>query len=245
MKTTSISIKTSDGTSLHGQLLFPNIPSQSLKSLLVIHGWKSSLKRFPKRVAPLVEAGYVCLVFDMRGHGATGGNLSSFSAQDHLDDCLAAYDFLASQQHIDPDHISVLGSSYGGYLATLLTKKRPVERLILLSPAQYPNEMFATVDRIIPNKNLSEYRSKPHTIQENRSLQAVADFKGKTLLIQPENDTQVHAQVFADFVTAAGNRLTHVIIPEADHSYYHGETNQEMISVLNSWMTNERTDETS
>lgn len=232
----TVSILTVNQDSLYGQLLIPARKTQNGKAVLVLHGWKSSLKRFPKRVAPLVEAGYTCLVFDMRGHGTTGGDLEEFSAQDHLDDCLAAYDFLAAQQGIDHDQISLLGSSYGGFLAILLSSKRKVANLILVAPSQYPDQDFEISNRTIPNPDLMQYRNQPHKPTDNRALQAVADFQGKILLIQPENDTQVPKQVFADYLAAGGTKVTHKLIQEADHSFYHGDTNQQMIETVSTWM---------
>ena len=51
-------------------------------------------------------------------------------------DLLAAYDFLAALRNVDSDSIAVVGSSYGGYLAALLTALRPVKWLGLRVPAQ-------------------------------------------------------------------------------------------------------------
>jgi dipeptidyl aminopeptidase/acylaminoacyl peptidase len=59
--------------------------------------------------------------------------------QDGLDDVLAAYDYLASQPLIDKTAIGVIGTSYGGYLAMLLTAYRPVRWLAMRVPALYPD----------------------------------------------------------------------------------------------------------
>ena len=49
----------------------------------------------------------------------------------NLDDLKAAYDTLARLPSVDPASIAVVGLSYGGYLAALLTRERPVEWLAL------------------------------------------------------------------------------------------------------------------
>jgi dienelactone hydrolase len=59
------------------------------------------------------------------------------SREESLRDILAAYDFLAAQPNVDSDSIAVVGSSYGGYLAALLTALRPVKWLALRVPALY------------------------------------------------------------------------------------------------------------
>src|SRR5690606_32989007 len=135
--------------------------------VLVLHGWTSSTRRFPERVEPLVKMGYVCLLFDMRGHGATGYELAKYSRKDHLDDCLAAYDFIATLEDVDITAISVMGSSYGGYMAVLLTGKRPIKKLILLAPAQYQNKMFTEPQLAQDEQERRVYRLQHHTPEDN------------------------------------------------------------------------------
>jgi len=83
MKQTSIEIKTEKQTALAGLVLTNETTIGNQPVVLVIHGWTSAMNRYPKRVASLVELGYTCLLFDMRGHGETGGELSLLSAKDH------------------------------------------------------------------------------------------------------------------------------------------------------------------
>ena len=77
------------------------------------------------------------LTFDLRGHAQTQAQYESVSREDSMRDVLAAYDFLAAQHNVDSDAIAVVGSSYGGYLAALLTALRPVKWLALRVPALY------------------------------------------------------------------------------------------------------------
>lgn len=232
---TDITIPTTNNEELKGFVIRDESFTGSRPVVLVLHGWTSSTRRFPERVEPLVRMGYVCVMFDMRGHGNTGYELAKYSRKDHLDDCLAAYDFLTTLGGVDTDNISVLGSSYGGYMAVLVTEKRPVKNLILLAPAQYQNEMFTESQLLQDENERRQYRLLQHTPLDNHALAIMHKFKGKVLLIQPELDEQVPAQVFTDYLNAMSTDHTHIIIKDADHSFYNGDTNAQMISEVEKW----------
>ena len=162
--------------------------------LLVIHGWTSQMARYPERVENIVDMGYVAVLFDMRGHGETGGELDLLSLHDHLDDCVVAYDYAMSLDSVNTDNISVFGSSYGGYLASLLTAERRVDHLVLNVPADYPDDI---IDKpALQRSKLTDiYRMKPHSPDDGKAFSAISNYKGDLLLIEAEKDEQVHPQV--------------------------------------------------
>ncbi|NCN03889.1 MAG: alpha/beta fold hydrolase [Candidatus Pacebacteria bacterium] len=232
---TNIDISTTNNEKVKGFVLRDISFTGKRPVILVLHGWTSSTRRFPERVEPLLKMGYVCVMFDMRGHGNTGYELANYSRKDHLDDCLAAFDYISKSGNVDNDNISVLGSSYGGYMAVLLTEKRPIKNLILLAPAQYQNEMFTKPQLTQDEKERRQYRLQHHTPEDNHALAVIHNFKGKILLIQPELDEQVPAQVASDYLQAMNTNYTHKIIKGADHSFYNKDTNKQMISEVEKW----------
>jgi len=235
MKKTNITIPVSQEHELKGFVLRDESFKGKRPVVLVLHGWTSSTRRFPERVTPLINMGYVCVMSDMRGHGNTGYDLAPFSRKDHLDDCISAYDYIKKIDDIDLDNISVLGSSYGSYLATLLSTKRDIKRLILSSPAQYQDEMFDEPQLAQDAEERRQYRLKSHSERDNKALKAVKEFKGNILVIEAENDEQVPSQVAKDYVKVGGKKVTHVLIKDADHPFYKGDTNQVMINELENW----------
>lgn len=235
MTKTDITIPTTNNEKLKGFVLRDESFTGKRPVVLVLHGWTSSTRRFPERIDPLIKMGYVCVLFDMRGHGNTGYELAQYSRKDHLDDCLSAYDYISELEDVDTDNISVLGSSYGGYMAVLVTEKRPVKNLILLAPAQYQNEMFTEPQLAQDEEERRQYRLQHHSPEDNHALAVIHNFKGKILLIQPELDEQVPAQVVSDYLEAMTTDHTHKIIKGADHSFYNGDTNQQMISEIEKW----------
>jgi uncharacterized protein len=142
MKTAQLSLNTSHNQRLKGMLLTPDMHKDNYPAVLFIHGWMSDMQSYVPRAAALANRGYICLIFDLRGHGGSDGKLGDVTAAGSLDDAIAAYDYLASLPEVDKDRIGVVGSSYGGYIATLLTEKRPVSALALRVPAIYSNETF-------------------------------------------------------------------------------------------------------
>jgi len=108
------------------------------------------------------------------------------SAASSLKDVLAAYDALAGQRGVDPESILVIGSSYGGYLAAILTELRPVRWLALRVPALYKDEDWALPKEELRKYGLAEYRRGPVKPDQNRALKACAAFEGDVLILESE-----------------------------------------------------------
>jgi len=83
-----------------------------------------------------VERGYVVLLPQRRGHGATGGEFvegrDTCADPDHYgagvaaaDDVEAALRFMAAQPFIDPDRTIIVGVSTGGWAALALAARNP------------------------------------------------------------------------------------------------------------------------
>lgn len=202
--------------------------------ILAIHGWTSEMARYPERIAPLIKMGWTGLLFDMRGHGETGGELKQLSAKDHHQDCLSAYDYIKSIEDADTENITVFGSSYGGYQACLLVAKRPVKNLILKAPAQYDDVLFGVPDKQRSPETM-QYRSRHHNPQDNMTLKAINNFKGNILFIECEKDEQVPKQVINDYRDAITVNYDYELLIDADHACHAPGSNQAMINVMTKW----------
>lgn len=190
---------------------------------LFIHGWESNQDRMYDLALELSGVGYLCLTFDLRGHGQSSGNYRLATLQDFLSDCVRAYDFLINQENIDSNRVVVVGSSLGGYLAILLADIRKVQALVLRAPANYPDHIFNKC-LYIEKQNNPEYerswRCAPHTISENKALDSLNHFCGKVLLVESGNDEELPKQILLDYknsVTEISN-LLYSIMENAPHS---------------------------
>lgn len=73
------------------------------------------------------ELGIVCVVFDYRNFGQSGGEPRQLlDVQLQLDDWKAAIDYTSSLDHVDRERIGIFGSSFGGghVISTAATDKR-------------------------------------------------------------------------------------------------------------------------
>src|SRR5437764_15287504 len=94
-------------------------------------------------------------------------------------DLLPAYDFLAAVLNVDSDSIAVVGSSYGGYLAALLTALRPVKWLSLRVPALYKDSEWRLPKlQLRREQALDTYRLQPVNADESHALRVCREFAG-------------------------------------------------------------------
>jgi esterase/lipase len=131
---------TVEGQKLEGTLFYPEKVKPKNPAVLFLHGWTSSEKSVQGRAEALSKIGFICMTFNMRGSSPSEGDITTLTRQDFLNDCLSAYDYLISLEDVDKENISIIGSSFGSYLATLVTKERSVENIVLRVPANFSNE---------------------------------------------------------------------------------------------------------
>ena len=121
-----------DGQQISGTLVATRA---RLPGVLFVHGWGGSQQRYVARAREVATLGCVCLTFDLRGHEQTRSQFETVSREDNLHDVIAAFDALTAHDSVDGNAIAVVGSSYGGYLAAILTSIRRVKWLALRAPA--------------------------------------------------------------------------------------------------------------
>ncbi len=217
--------------------LFPpeNMKPQN-PGVLFIHGWGTDETHYVERAAAVAEKGGICLTFDLRGHGGSGGEFASFSRADHLQDALAAYDFLVAQKGVDKHRIGLCGVSYGGYLASILSSKRNVRWLALRSPALYKNDNFtAPTARLIAN-DANVFSQRGIKTQDNIALHALSKFPGSVLLVESEEDTVVPRATIENYLEILKQKLlTYKVIKRADHPLSNEEWKLEFITILSDW----------
>src|SRR6201999_3794463 len=96
----------------------------AVPGVLFVHGWGGSQQQDLERAREAAALGCVCLTFDLRGHNLTENQRDTVSRADNLRDLLAAYDMFAARPSVAESAIAVVGSSYGAYLAAILSTLR-------------------------------------------------------------------------------------------------------------------------
>jgi pimeloyl-ACP methyl ester carboxylesterase len=213
------------------------VPSNTVPGVLFIHGWGGSQQFDLLRAKHIAGMGCVCLTFDLRGHADTLAQQMTVSRDDNLRDAMAAYDCLVSHPAINTSAIAVVGSSYGGYLAALLTQARPVRWLALHVPALYRDDEWMLPKRQLNRKALMTYRLSHVTADDNRALAACREFKGDVLIVEAEHDTFVPHSTIMNYMDAFQDvhSLTYRIVDEADHALTEKSSQQAYTSILSNW----------
>ncbi|BAO91984.1 alpha/beta hydrolase family protein [Caballeronia cordobensis] len=195
-------------------------PRTTIPGVLFVHGWGGDQAQYMERARQAAALGCVCLTFDLTGHARTREAQETVTRETNLADVLAAYDTLAAHPLVDQTSIAVIGSSYGGYLASIVTSLRPVRWLGLRVPALYLDDGWTIAKRALHTEHdLVAYRRRIVAASENRALRAAADFHGDVLLVESEHDQIVPHTVLASYLQAflRAHSLTYRVIDGADH----------------------------
>jgi pimeloyl-ACP methyl ester carboxylesterase len=215
-------------------------PKTAVPGVLFVHGWGGSQEQYLERARQAVALGCICLTFDLTGHGRTQDEQQNVTRETNLQDLLAAYDALVAHPTIDRDAVAVVGSSYGGYLATILTELRPVRWLGLRVPALYLDDGWNTPKRALHvEHDLLAYRKRIVASSDNRALRAAARFGGDVLLVESEHDKIVPHPAIASYLQAFLNAhsLTYRIIAGADHGLSDDASQRAYTNLLVNWLT--------
>lgn len=214
-------------------------PGTLIPGVLFVHGWGGSQQQYVARAREVAALGCICLTFDLRGHARTQSQHETVSREDNLHDILAAHDTLIRQRGVDASAIAVVGSSYGGYLAAILTALRPVKWLALRAPALYRDSEWALPKgRLRKLQELDAYRRLPVRPEDSRALVACMNFRGHALVVESEQDSIVPPQVIANYREALANAasLTYRLQQCADHGLSEASAQQDYTGLLVNWL---------
>ena len=224
-----------DGQHLAGTLVGPDT---MVPGVMLVHGWDGSQDQYIARAHEIATLGCICLTFDLRGHVRHHGQRETVSRRDNLEDVLAAYDVLVGHPAVDPGAIAIVGSSYGGYLAAIVSALRAVRWLALRVPALYKDEDWHLPKRQLNREELAAYRRSTVQPASNRALDACAAFRGDVLIVESEHDALVPHPVIQNYMTAfaQAQSLTYRTIAGADHALSEKPWQQTYTSLLVNWM---------
>ncbi len=107
----------SEGVRLQGDLYRPDGagPDDARAGIVLCHGYTGVKSLYlPDNARVLTEAGYVVLAFDYKGWGASEGPRTRLAPFSRVADVQAALTFLGTRPGVDPAHLGLYGTSYGG-----------------------------------------------------------------------------------------------------------------------------------
>lgn len=135
------------------------------------------------------ELGITSVIFDYTGHGDSPFDIEELSPAQHFLEVIRVYDWMKQKY---PDRkFFVIGSSYGGFLATQLTKYRKFDGLILRAPAIYKPSEFYTLMKNENRDGTQAFRRNADALAKHPLLARASQFGGNVLLVVHENDEQI------------------------------------------------------
>ena len=207
--------------------------------ILSLIGWTSNRKRYNDILSAICsKTGKSALVFDYSGHGDSPFDVNTTRPAQHFLEVICVFDWL--KEKYPKAKITVMGTSYGGFLAVQLTKYRIFDNLILRVPAIYPPSDFYTLNERINTDEAwatkDAFRRDVEALAKHPLLGRASSFKGKTLVVVHENDEQVPKETTDAYVNAFNADV--YVAKGFPHSIYN-QTREELAeyqSAISKWL---------
>jgi pimeloyl-ACP methyl ester carboxylesterase len=184
--------------------------------VVLVHGWESARDRTLPMAVFLHAAGFHCLTFDVRGHGANDAETMPISGGEFGADALAAFETLLARPEVTVGAIS--GHSMGGIgailaagaddrVAALVATSAPADpyrltrqtfrlaRLPFPDPVAYPLAWLTTHVYVRP---------RGHVVREISATDAITRYAGPVLLAHGADDVVVPPWHMERLAKAAG-----------------------------------------
>ncbi len=146
------------------------------------------------------------LIPDLAGFGQSGGKASEANFNATAD---AAWNYLQTRPNLDPNKIIVVGWSMGAAVAVDLASRKPAMGLAIFNGFTSLPAMARRVLPYLPTSLFLKYRFD--------NLQKIASIHCPMLICNGKLDQLVPPEM-SDQLAAAGETVTRLVIPEADHN---------------------------
>ena len=188
-------------------------PDQILLNLI---GWTSAKLRHQETLEAInAQTGMSVLTFDYSGHGDSTVDPFELRPAQHLLEAITVFDWIANTY--PEKSISIMGSSYGGFMAAQIAAYRNFQSLILCAPAIYTPHDLYTLNSAIDREEIGgRYRRDSEVLAAHPLFVNPRIFDGSALVVAHELDTVVPTQTTNAY--AAGLDAKLVTVKSIPHS---------------------------
>lgn len=218
----AIGFQAADGVPLEGWYRAPRKPA----AVLLVHGHGANRMQMLDEAGLLVDEGYGVLLFDLRAHGESGGEVSTSGALEQQD-VAAALATLRAQPGMAGARIGAIGFSAGGIaLAGAAARDHGLCALVLQAAAPTLAENH---DADFPKDRPGERRvsramherTGSFRIADVRPIDQVPELARRPLLlVYGERDHMFSTATRERMLQAAGDAASLWVVPNAGHGHY-------------------------
>lgn len=200
------------------------IPSRNRAAVIVLHGYGGNRLEMMARAEFLARHEYGVLLYDLRGHGESDGNLRTYGWLD-VQDVSAALGFLQNQENIDPNRIGILGFSIGGQIALRAAAQHELLKAVVADgpslarteDAPLPDSLFEQVSHTIAwvIDRILEWRTGETA--PSGVVEVISKIAPRPVLLIATGQDATELRIAEHFYEQAGDPKTLWQIPEAGH----------------------------
>lgn len=222
-----------------------------LPAIILSHGFGANATHFEVFCKTFASIGYAAFAFDFCGgcspeEGRSDGSSLDMTVETEVRDLLTVVDYVSSQEEIDENRITLLGSSQGGFVSAItaarLWEQVRIESLILLCPALcIPDNARAGVlagtrfdVKNVPETmkcfNMTISKKYFDDVVHMDAYEEISGYKGRVLFIHGMLDSLVDYNYSVTANELFDNPDNHLyLLPGAEHAF----TQEEVAIILN------------
>lgn len=129
------------------------------------------------------------VIFDYSGHGDSPYDIEELRPAQQFIEVITVFDWMKEQY--PNKKVIVIGSSYGGFMATQLTKYRAFDALVLRAPAIYRPADFYTIKKNEDTAATMSFRKDADKLATHPLLARASKFGGRVLVVVHKHDELV------------------------------------------------------
>lgn len=246
-----------DGLTIRGLMYKPQ--GNKLPIAVVSHAFMMNIWTTKKYAAHLAEKGYLAFCFDFNGGSVlpnkSDGKTTDMSVMTELADLMAVINYAKAQPCADPDNLTLMGCSQGGFVSALAAKKLgdQVKNLILFYPAlsipddarkgQMISAKFdpANVPEVLKCGVMKLGRRYVTDVMELDAFAEISGYQGNVLILHGDKDKIVDisnsekAHAAYKKARTSKNRIQYTVVKDGSHGFF-GAKGKEAVALLDKFL---------